>query len=331
MTRRNFIHGCFAAGAVGISHQGKAGEPPTGPALVSISFNLEMMRGYPTPQHANWDYEKGNLDAATKKYALEAARRVKAAGGRINAFIIGSTLEQEDIEWLKELAREGHLLGNHSYDHVALKAATGDAIQHRFRRSPWLVAGRKPAEVIEENIRLAHVAVKQRLGVECAGFCSPSDYREGLVDRPDLQQLMLSLGYRWVCCKSTGVPRELGAQGSEQALQAIVAAQKETQPFVYPSGLIEIPRSVPADASLFRAARWSLSSYLEAVRRTLDWTVENRGLYHYVCHPALLSIEDPDMKIMDILCDTVRRHAGQATLADLNQVAAQFAGKAKVP
>jgi hypothetical protein len=37
-----------------------------------------MSRHYPTWDQMQWDYEKGNLDAATKRYAVEAARRLKA-------------------------------------------------------------------------------------------------------------------------------------------------------------------------------------------------------------------------------------------------------------
>jgi len=46
-------------------------------------------------EDTHWDYEKGNLNAATKNYALEAARRVKAHGGVIHFFAVGQVFEQE--------------------------------------------------------------------------------------------------------------------------------------------------------------------------------------------------------------------------------------------
>src|ERR1700730_14177265 len=93
-----------------------------GKALVAITLDLEMSRNFPTWDQTHWDYEKGNLDSDTKGYAVEAARIVKRAGRRIHFFAVGRVLEQEDVSWLTELAREGHSIGNHTYDHVNVKA-----------------------------------------------------------------------------------------------------------------------------------------------------------------------------------------------------------------
>src|SRR5438309_9397663 len=120
-SRREFlaasVAGAAAASAV------RAGQPSAAPrpALVAITLDLEMSRNFPTWEQTHWDYEKGNLDDATKRYAVEAARRVKAHGGRIHFFVVGRTLEQENVEWLTELLAEGHKLGNHTYDHVNIK------------------------------------------------------------------------------------------------------------------------------------------------------------------------------------------------------------------
>ena len=94
-------------------------------ALVAISLDLEMSRHYPTWDQTHWDYEKGNLDGATKRYAVEGARRVKAKGGMIHFFALGQTMEQEDVGWLKEIVGQGHPVGNHTYDHVNVKATRG--------------------------------------------------------------------------------------------------------------------------------------------------------------------------------------------------------------
>ena len=45
-----------------------------------------MARNFPTWETTRWDYEKGNLNDETKRYAVEAARRVKAHGGVIHFF-----------------------------------------------------------------------------------------------------------------------------------------------------------------------------------------------------------------------------------------------------
>ena len=70
--------------------------------------------------------------------------------------------EQADVGWLKDLARDGHPIGNHTYDHVNVLAKKPEEIQFRFQRSPWLIEGRTPEKVIVENIRLTSAALKTR-------------------------------------------------------------------------------------------------------------------------------------------------------------------------
>src|ERR1051326_8770407 len=72
-------------------------------ALIAISLDLEMARNFPNWDDTHWDYEKGNLNAETKRYAGEAARRVKAHGGVVHFFLVCRALEQENVDWLKEI------------------------------------------------------------------------------------------------------------------------------------------------------------------------------------------------------------------------------------
>src|SRR5687767_6573203 len=170
-TRRRFL-GTTAAAALApaVMAQERPVAELRDKALIAITLDLEMSRNFPTWETTHWDYEKGNLNAETKAYAVESARRVKARGGRIHFFAVGRTLEQENIEWLKGLAEDGHPIGNHTYDHVNIKATRLADVQFRFQRSPWLVAGREPLDVIRENIRLTTEAMKSRLGIVPSGF-----------------------------------------------------------------------------------------------------------------------------------------------------------------
>src|SRR5687767_11149053 len=52
-------------------------------ALIAITLDMEMSRNFPVWENTHWDYEKGNLNEPTKRYCLDAARRVKAQGGVI--------------------------------------------------------------------------------------------------------------------------------------------------------------------------------------------------------------------------------------------------------
>jgi peptidoglycan/xylan/chitin deacetylase (PgdA/CDA1 family) len=278
-----------------------------------------MSRNYPTHDRTHWDYEKGNLDADTKRYAVEAARRVKARGGRIHFFSVGRTLEQENIDWLLEIIREGHPVGNHTYDHVNVKATTSDQIQFRFQRAPWLIEGQSPAEVIKQNIRMANRALKLRAGIDPAGFRTPGGFNDGLVDRPDIQAMLLDLGFSWVSSKYPAHPTgPVGQPPSREALDAIVKAQEQAQPFVYPSGLIEVPMSPISDVSAFRAGRWPREAFLDAIRRGVEWTIERRACFDFLGHPSCLVVTDPEFHTIDLICDLVAGSTDRATLADLN-------------
>src|SRR5215475_7843841 len=118
-TRRHFLAGCAATG-LGVATARPIDDAKK--ALVAITLDLEMSRNFPTWETTHWDYEKGNLNAETKAYVVEAARRVKQRGGRLHCFVVGRVLEQENVDWLRQLAAEGHVLGNHTYDHVNVKA-----------------------------------------------------------------------------------------------------------------------------------------------------------------------------------------------------------------
>ena len=120
-------------------------------ALIAITLDLEMSRNFPTWKTTHWDYEKGNLNEETKRYAVEACRRVKAAGSVLHCFAVGRTFEQENLDWLKSIVKEGHPVGNHTYDHVNVTATRPRDIQFRFQRAApaHRRAGRLPMSFAE--------------------------------------------------------------------------------------------------------------------------------------------------------------------------------------
>ena len=84
------------------------------PALIAVTLDLEMSMHYPRWEMMEWNYEKGNLTEPVKQYALEACRRVKAKGGVAQCFVVGRVFEQAGVEWLEEIVRDGHAVGNHT-------------------------------------------------------------------------------------------------------------------------------------------------------------------------------------------------------------------------
>jgi peptidoglycan/xylan/chitin deacetylase (PgdA/CDA1 family) len=330
VSRRQFIAGTLgvawsvasASYAAESARQQLAADDNT--ALIAITLDLEMSRNFPTWETTHWDFEKGNLNPETKKYTALACRRVKAHGGVIHCFAVGRVLEQENVDWLKGIVKAGHPVGNHTYDHVNVKATRPQDIQFRFQRAPWLITGKTPRQVILENIRLTSAALKTRIGIKPAGFRTPGGFGNGLADRPDMQQMLLDLGFSWVSSKypphPIGKPKE---KPTKQVLDSIVKAQEAAQPFVYPRGLVEVPMSPISDISAFRGGRWKLDSFLKAIRLAVEWTIANRAVFDFLAHPSCLYVTDPKFQAIDLICDLVRKAGKRAALVDLDTIAAR--------
>ncbi len=324
-TRRDFLAAAAASG-LGLGRLRGDDDPHAGKALIAITLDLEMSRNFPRWEDTHWDYEKGNLNEETKRYAVEACRRVKAAGGVVHCFAVGRVCEQADVGWLQQIARDGHPVGNHTYDHVNVRATKPEDVQFRFRRAPWLIAGRTPQEVIVENIRLTSAALKARVGIDPAGFRTPGGFADGLADRPDVRRWPRDFGFPWVSSKYPAHPApEPGREPTAEYLDAVVRAQEQAQPFVYPDGLVEVPMSPVSDIVAFRTGRWKLDWFLRAVRRAVEWAIERRTAFDFLGHPSCLYVVDPQFRAVDLICDLVRQARGRAVIAGLDAFAARAA------
>jgi peptidoglycan/xylan/chitin deacetylase (PgdA/CDA1 family) len=296
------------------------------PALVAITLDLEMSAQYPTKDQTHWNYQKGNLNAETKQYSVEAAKRVKKHGGVLHFFAVGQVFEQENVDWMKEIAAEGHPIGNHTYDHVYVLATKPEDIQFRFRRSPWLIEGKSPAEVIEDNVRLCTTAMKMRVGKMPDGFRTPGGFNTGLKDREDVQRMLLDQGFSWVSSLYPAHKNEFkDGKVPQEVFDSIVAAQAEAQPFVYPTGLIEVPMNPISDVGAFRSAGWDLPAFLEAIRRGVTWAIEQRATFDFLGHPSCLYVTDPEFKTIELICDLVRQAGDRARIVDLGTIAQRAA------
>lgn len=291
-------------------------------ALISVTLDLEMSRNFPRWEDTEWDYEKGNLDAPTKQYAVEAGRRIKEQGGVLHYFAVGRVLEQPDITWLTDLAAAGHPIGNHTYDHIYLLAKTPEDVQFRFKRAPWLLEGLTVPEAVDQNIRLCNHALKQRAGITADGFRTPGGFATGLTDREDIQRILLDNGFNWVSSKYPAHPNTPPMQEpDESVLRGIVDAQSAAQPFIYPSGLIELPMSPISDIGAFRTGRWKLDSFLLAIRKGVEWAIEHKACYDFLAHPSCLGIADPDFKTIDMILELVDRAGDRASIVGLDVLA----------
>ncbi len=294
-------------------------------AQIAITLDLEMSRHYPRRGLTEWDYQKGNLDGPTKRYSVDAASIVHDYNAVIHFFCVGRVLEQPDIEWLQQISNQGHPIGNHTYDHVNVQATEATKTQFRFERAPWLVANRTAAQVIAENIRMTGVGLKERAGITQNGFRTPGGFRDGQKARPDIQELLLSLGFPWISSlyprHKYGEPRK---EPGADVYDNIVAAQQMAQPFRYPNGLLEIPMSPISDVGAFRSTFWTLDYFLKAIRLAVEWTIENRAVFDFLCHPSCMVVEDPEFKTIQMICELVQAAGDRAEIVGLDKIAEPY-------
>jgi len=323
-TRRQFLAaGAASAASFGLLRQ-LLSAPDKQPAQIVISLDLEMSAEYPQRGMTEWNYRKGDLDAATKDYAVRAAELVKSYGGVLHFFCVGQVLEQPDVGWLKSIAEAGHPIGNHTYDHIFMKAKTPRELQFRFQRAPWLLRDAPAIDLVRENILLATKALQERVGITPRGFRTPGGFHNGLHDRPDVQQLLLDAGYTWVSslypAHQSGVPKE---PPPETVFENILQVHQKTQPFAYPSGLIEIPMSPISDVTAFRTHWWKQSDFLRAIRANVQWTLEHGGVFDFLAHPSCLVVEDPDLEVIRSVCEQVQTSRGQGVICSMDDVASR--------
>ena len=323
VSRRAFLRtAAMAAAATPLLTHPAAAAAASRKGMIVLTVNLEMSRNFPRLMDTQWDFEKGNLDADNKRYAVELGRFLKARGATAAYFVVGQVLEQENVDWLKELHRDGHILGNHTYDHVNLVGAKPEDLQHRFRRSPWLVEGRTAEQVVEDNIRMTNSAMRHRLGLErIRGFRSSNEYLNGMDDKPAVQAMLKRLGFDWAGTKFSDVRVRPLERASEKLFEAVVASQPTTQPYLYPSGIVEIPKSALPDIQAFRLGRWGLGDFMEANRRAAQWAIENAGVFTFTVHSSVQVSVDPEFKTFEMLCDMVKKSADRVELATPDQVA----------
>lgn len=325
LSRRQYLAGIAASSAWLCLPRAFAAQPPP-KAQIAITLDLEMSRHYPERGMTEWDYEKGNLDQATKDYSVEAGRIVKERGGVIHYFCVGRVLEQPDTTWLEGLSAAGHPVGNHTYDHVYVLSETATETQYRFQRAPWLVEGRTAEEVIQENIRITTLALADRCGISVNGFRTPGGFSAGLDGREDIQQMLLDEGFSWCSSKypvhTSGEPMQ---QPGEDVFADIIRAQSEAQPSVYPTGLIEIPMSPISDVNAFRTHYWPRSSFLHAIGLAVQWAIDNGAMFDLLCHPSCLVIEDPEFETVKLICDLVEQSSDRAEIVGLDAIAGRLA------
>src|SRR5690606_38473767 len=199
----------------------------------------------------------------------------------------------------------------------------------RFRRAHWLVAGKSTAQVLEEEILLTNAALRHRLGLErVRGFRASEEYPDGLKRLPEAEALLKRLGFDWVSTHYPPVAVPPRRRPTPELMAAIVEAQGRAQPYLYASGLVEIPKAPVSDVAAFRTGPWALSDFLESVRRGVEWAIEHRAVYNFAGHSSVLVVKDPEFQVLALMDDLVKQAGDRAEWVIQDQIAERTRARA---
>ena len=68
----------------------------------------------------------------------------------------------------------------------------------------------------------------------------------------------------------------------------------------------------------------------EAGAPEVPWyAVEHRAVFDLLCHPSVLYPNDPEFRVVELVCDLVKQAGDRATLVNLDTIASLTAAKAR--
>ena len=115
-------------------------------------------------------------------------------------YLTGTTLESR-VEDVRKVQENSLLtIGQHTFNHVLLKSVymiPGDG-QPVHGSAPNFFKRGGSVEVIGEEIGQTQQLMRDLLGLECRGLTGPWGYYRGLLDRPDILQILHDSGIRWM-------------------------------------------------------------------------------------------------------------------------------------
>lgn len=233
-----------------------------------------------------YDVESQDLSGSATKHFLDVAPRLHE---QLNApctfFICGKTLEINSEKFKETKAQYGDLIDfqQHTYSHVLLKTV----FQENENGKTMFRGG--TLEQIREEVKKTSELLKEHLNVDCIGLTGPYGYYRGLQDRPDILEIIYELGIRFTRTFAR----------NEHDWQPLAF---EVQPFWYDvqgfPDMLECPVQGWQDCILRDSIGWdNLSSYLDALKKNLDYIAEHNLVWGYAQHDWSSIREDPEMSV----------------------------------
>ena len=285
---------------------------------LSLTFDIEMSYNFPYWTSDYPDY--GAIDPHVKQYVHQMLDVAKKYGVKFQFFVVGSALEDPDVDYLKRLVAEGHALDNHTYRHINVKAQQVEKLHPSYKRAPWRAGGLSPLECLRHEIRQTTNGLRERLGVETTGFRTPGAFPNGLQDTPAVQALLQEEGFRFASAHYQ-CPTERAWRPPRAELEAAVRLSLDSlQPYRYPNGLPEIPMMGMSDAIAFRSLDLDRWEYIHLATVAVDHAHANGQILSLLAHPSYLAARDPHCDMLNTVLRRALDKPGGCWVATNRQV-----------
>jgi peptidoglycan/xylan/chitin deacetylase (PgdA/CDA1 family) len=203
-------------------------------------------------------------------------------------FIVGRTLDASRDQFQ---ALAGHPLFDmqqHTYSHTLLKTVCMEKPDGSFE----LYRG-GTLEQIRDDVTRAQTAMSDTLGSPAIGLCGPYGYYRGLMDRPDILEILHTAGLRFV--------RAYGR--NEKDAQPV---SFDVQPFWYSvqgfPDMLEIPLTGWQDVYLRWKFGWEdVGSYIAQLRDDCAEAARRGAVWSFCTHDWSSIRGDPDMSAVRAL------------------------------
>ncbi|UCH34909.1 MAG: polysaccharide deacetylase family protein [Armatimonadota bacterium] len=267
---------------------------------IALTYDTDMAGGYAPDLICH-----GCTMPALQDYMFRLCNTAEQHGVRLHFFQIGNGLvESEDVTYLREILRRGHVVDSHTYSHIAL--VTPDI------------------KTLDEELALTNQLFEKRLGWKSTVLRGPGGYQDGLRGKPENQRVIIRNGFHWVSCQYDNTL-------AQQPVEKAVEAAGRDLPYAYDTGLVEFPLQGFTDRVWFETvkmedrelydawrAEWghkavpdgsrapwttadALDNWIDYNLAAADYAYDN-GLLWIICwHPYSHYVHDPENKMLPAL------------------------------
>lgn len=239
-----------------------------------------------------YDVEAGGNPSLTRSFldtALEVHKQLELP---CTFFLLGRVVEENAEELKRFVDHPLFDLQQHTYSHTLLKSVI---IEYEDGRQELVRGG--TMEQIREDISRGSEVMREKLSIEPIGLCGPWGYYRGLADRPDLLEVLDSLGIKFI--------RSYGRNHRDYQ-----PVRYSVQPFWYSAQgfphILEIPIQGWQDYYLRRKLGWEqVDAFTNWVLADMDVVSSNAYVWSYCQHDGS-STADPELRTIRAMAERGR-------------------------